>query len=125
MASPRRIPAIGAALAKGLQDTLHWPFFRRLCAGPPLARPVKPDVAVVIYNDHGLSFFLDHIPTFAVGAAATYPNEDSGWGLEVLPDDARRRRALVASHRLARRRRVRHHDVPGDEGRSRLHGAAP
>ena len=47
---------------------------------------VKPDVAVVIYNDHGLSFFLDHIPTFAVGAAARYPNEDSGWGLEVLPE---------------------------------------
>jgi protocatechuate 4,5-dioxygenase, beta chain len=46
---------------------------------------VKPDVAVVIYNDHGLSFFLDHIPTFAIGAAEQYPNEDSGWGLEVLP----------------------------------------
>ena len=29
----------------------------------------KPDVAVVIYNDHGLNFFLDKMPTFAVGAA--------------------------------------------------------
>ena len=28
------------------------------------------DVAVVFYNDHGLNFFLDKMPTFAVGAAA-------------------------------------------------------
>src|SRR5690606_37433237 len=35
--------------------------------------------------DHGLNFFLDQIPTFAVGAAAEYPNSDSGWGLEEGP----------------------------------------
>ncbi len=33
-----------------------------------LAR-AKPDVAVIFYNDHGLNFFLDKLPTFAVGAA--------------------------------------------------------
>jgi len=81
------IPAIGAALAKGLQDTPYWkPFFDGYAPVRRWLDEVRPDVAVVIYNDHGLSFFLDHIPTFAVGAAATYPNEDSGWGLEVLPD---------------------------------------
>jgi len=81
------IPAIGAALAKGLQDTPYWkPFFDGYQPVRRWLDEVKPDVAVVIYNDHGLSFFLDHIPTFAVGAAATYPNEDSGWGLEVLPE---------------------------------------
>jgi protocatechuate 4,5-dioxygenase beta chain len=41
----------------------------------------RPDVAIVFYNDHGLNFFLDAMPTFAVGAAADYPNEDEGWGL--------------------------------------------
>jgi len=45
---------------------------------------MKPDVAVVIYNDHGLNFFLDKMPTFAVGAAASYSNADEGWGLPVL-----------------------------------------
>ena len=81
------IPAIGAALAKGLQDTPYWkPFFDGYAPVRHWLNEVKPDVAVVIYNDHGLSFFLDHIPTFAVGAAAKYPNEDSGWGLEVLPE---------------------------------------
>jgi len=38
---------------------------------------------VTIYNDHGLNFFLDKMPTFAVGAAAEYRNADEGWGLPV------------------------------------------
>jgi protocatechuate 4,5-dioxygenase beta chain len=80
------IPAIGAAIAKGLQNTPYWkPFFDGYTPVRDWLDAVKPDVAVVIYNDHGLSFFLDHIPTFAIGAAEVYPNEDSGWGLEVAP----------------------------------------
>jgi protocatechuate 4,5-dioxygenase beta chain len=40
-------------------------------------------VAVVFSNDHGLNFFLDKLPTFAVGAANEYRNEDEGWGIPV------------------------------------------
>jgi len=80
------IPAIGNAISKGLQDEPYWkPFFD----GYPPVRAwldkVKPDVAVVIYNDHGLNFFLDQIPTFAIGAASQYRNADEGWGLAVRP----------------------------------------
>jgi protocatechuate 4,5-dioxygenase beta chain len=76
------IPAIGNAIAKGLERDPYWrPFF----AGYPAARAwldeVRPDVAVIVYNDHGLNFFLDKMPTFAVGAAAEYQNADEGWGL--------------------------------------------
>ena len=39
----------------------------------------------MIYNDHGLSLFLDKMPTFAVGAADEYKNADEGWGIPVLP----------------------------------------
>ena len=79
------IPAIGNAIAKGLQQDPYWkPFFD----GFPKARQwlgrVKPDVAVVFYNDHGLNFFLDKMPTFAIGAAAEYRNADEGWGLPVV-----------------------------------------
>ena len=79
------IPAIGNAIARGLEDDAYWrPFF----AGYPRVREwlaeVKPDVAVMIYNDHGLNFFLDKMPTFAVGAAAEYRNADEGWGLPTV-----------------------------------------
>ena len=38
---------------------------------------------MIFYNDHGLNFFLDKLPTFAVGAASEYRNEDEGWGIPV------------------------------------------
>ena len=39
----------------------------------------NPDVAVVFYNDHGLNFFLDKMPTFAVGAAGLGFGEDGAF----------------------------------------------
>ena len=79
------IPAIGAAIARGAEQDPYWkPFFD---AYPPVRRwleTVKPDVAVMVYNDHGLNFFLDKLPTFAVGAAPQYLNADEGWGLPTL-----------------------------------------
>jgi protocatechuate 4,5-dioxygenase beta chain len=80
------IPAIGGAIHKGRQAEPYWaPFF----AGyPPVQKWLgeqKPDVMVIFYNDHGLNFFLDKMPTFAVGAAAQYDNADEGWGIPKLP----------------------------------------
>jgi protocatechuate 4,5-dioxygenase beta chain len=45
----------------------------------------KPDVVVAFYNDHGLNFFLDKMPTFSVGAAPEYRNADEGWGIPQVP----------------------------------------
>jgi protocatechuate 4,5-dioxygenase beta chain len=47
---------------------------------------VRPDVVVLVYNDHGLNFFLDKMPTFSVGAASRLPQ---------------RRRRLGHPHRAA------------------------
>ena len=84
--STSHVPAIGNAMAKGLRNEAYWkPFFDGF---PPVVAWLerqKPDLAVVIYNDHGLNFFLDKIPTFAVGAAPRYTNEDEGWGLTPQP----------------------------------------
>jgi protocatechuate 4,5-dioxygenase beta chain len=81
--STSHIPAIGNAISKELFDDPYWkPFFDGY---PPVREwiaDVKPDVAVVIYNDHGLNFFLDKLPTFAIGAASEYRNKDEGWGLQ-------------------------------------------
>jgi protocatechuate 4,5-dioxygenase beta chain len=84
--STSHIPSIGNALAKGLTGDPYWkPFFDGF---PPLRAwldTVQPDVAVVLYNDHGLNFFLDKMPTFAIGAAFEYSNDDEGWGLPTSP----------------------------------------
>ncbi len=80
------IPAVGNAIANELYDDPYWkPFFDGY---PPVWEWLdkhKPDVAINIYNDHGLGFFLDKMPTFAIGAAHEYVNEDEGWGIPQLP----------------------------------------
>ena len=77
------VPSIGVALDKGLRDTPDWkPFFDGYIPGQKWVRDEKPDVAVVIFNDHGNSFFLDKVPTFALGCADTYDNADEGWALK-------------------------------------------
>src|SRR3954465_13206131 len=78
------IPAIGKAIAQGTQQQPYWkPFFDGYNPVHSWLDKERPDVAVVIYNDHGLNFFLDKMPTFAVGAADLYRNADEGWGLPV------------------------------------------
>ena len=79
------IPAIGGAIAKSLQEDPYWsPFFDGFPPAREWLGEVKPDVAVIFYNDHGLNFFLDKQPTFAVGAAPEYPNTAEGWGIPAL-----------------------------------------
>ena len=80
------IPSIGNAISNGLQDDPYWkPFFDGYKEVHSWLKEVKPDVAVMVYNDHGLNFFLDNQPTFAVGAAPQYTVEDEGWGLPTFP----------------------------------------
>ena len=79
------VPAIGGAIAKGLQNDPYWkPFFDGFVPVRQWLAEVQPDVAVVFYNDHGLNFFLDKMPTFAVGAAPDYHNADEGWGIPTM-----------------------------------------
>jgi protocatechuate 4,5-dioxygenase beta chain len=80
------VPAIGRAIARDLQGDPYWkPWFDGFPPVHEWLAEVKPDVAVVVYNDHGLNFFLDKMPTFAVGAAPEYRNADEGWGIPVVP----------------------------------------
>ena len=79
------VPSIGGAIAKHRENDPYWkPFFDGFKPVHEWLARVKPDVAVVIYNDHGLNFFLDKLPTFSVGAAAEYRHADEGWGIPVV-----------------------------------------
>ena len=80
------VPAIGGAIAKGKQQDPYWkPFFDGFARVREWLAGAKPDVVVLVYNDHGLNFFLDKMPTFAVGAAPEYRNADEGWGIPQVP----------------------------------------
>lgn len=86
MLTTSHVPAIGGAIAKGLQQEPYWkPFFDGFVPVRQWLAKTRPEVAVVFYNDHGLNFFLDKMPTFSVGAAAQYRNADEGWGIPTLP----------------------------------------
>lgn len=80
------VPNIGAAMDRRITDTDQW---RELFAGYAPARSwiaeQRPDVAIVIYNDHGSAFSLDILPTFAIGVAETFPVADEGYGPRPVP----------------------------------------
>ncbi|MCF8468900.1 MAG: hypothetical protein K9G33_15985 [Sneathiella sp.] len=79
------IPAIGNAIEKNAQSEPYWkPFFDGYKPVWKWLEKKKPDVAILVYNDHGLNFFLDKMPTFAMGAAPEYQNADEGWGLKPI-----------------------------------------
>jgi protocatechuate 4,5-dioxygenase beta chain len=76
------IPAIGNAMTNKLEQEPYWKrFFDGYEPAKEWLADVDPDIAIVIYNDHGLNFFLDKVPTFALGCADEYHNADEGWGL--------------------------------------------
>jgi protocatechuate 4,5-dioxygenase beta chain len=80
------VPSIGGAIAKGKQQDPYWkPFFDGFPPVREWLNEVKPDVVVMVYNDHGLNFFLDKMPTFAIGAAPEYQSLDEGWGIPTMP----------------------------------------
>jgi protocatechuate 4,5-dioxygenase, beta chain len=80
------VPAIGGAIHRKLQDEPYWkPFFDGFVPVRRWLAEARPDVAVIFYNDHGLNFFLDKMPTFSVGAAPEYRNADEGWGIPQVP----------------------------------------
>jgi protocatechuate 4,5-dioxygenase beta chain len=86
MVTTSHVPSIGNALAKGLESSEYWaPFFDGFKPIRQWLAKNPPDLVVVFYNDHGLNFFLDAMPTFSVGAANEYVNEDEGWGIPTLP----------------------------------------
>jgi protocatechuate 4,5-dioxygenase beta chain len=84
--STSHVPAIGNAIAKNLQQDPYWkPFFDGFIPAREWLAKNPPDVVVIVYNDHGLNFFLDKMPTFAIGAASSYCSEDEGWGIPTVP----------------------------------------
>ena len=80
------VPAIGAAIDNGRTEEPYW---KRVFSGFEKSKEwmakTRPDVAIVVYNDHASAFSVEMIPTFALGCAAEFPPADEGWGPRPVP----------------------------------------
>ena len=80
------VPSIGGAYDRGKTDTPAWkPLFDAYVPVRQWLKDLKPDIAIMVYNDHGADFFFDKYPTFAVGCADSYGIADEGFGTRPLP----------------------------------------
>jgi protocatechuate 4,5-dioxygenase beta chain len=80
------VPAIGAALDLGKSGEDYWkPVFAGYEASKRWIAAEKPDVVILVYNDHASAFSLELIPTFAIGCAESFQPADEGWGPRPVP----------------------------------------
>ena len=80
------VPAIGAAVDHGKTQDPYWkPVFDGMQAARDWVARTRPDVCIVVYNDHASCFSLELTPTFALGVASHYEPHDEGYGPRPVP----------------------------------------
>jgi hypothetical protein len=80
-------PTIGVAYDKGQQQDPAWaPLFNGYVPAKKWLHDLKPDLFLIVYNDHVNQFFFDAYPTFALGTGAVHPQADEGYGKRPLKD---------------------------------------
>ena len=80
-------PSLGRAWDQGLQQTEQWaPVFQGYLPAQHWLESQRPDLLVIVYNDHMNRFFFDAYPTFALGVGDVHPQADEGWGRRNVPD---------------------------------------
>jgi len=80
------VPAIGAAWDNKKSQEPYWkPLFDGFDFSKKWIADLKPDVIILVYNDHASAFDASIIPTFALGCAAEFPPADEGWGPRPVP----------------------------------------
>ena len=81
------VPAIGVAVDLGKTQDEYWsPLFRGYEFTKQWIAEEKPDVVLLVYNDHASAFGLDMIPTFAIGCGESFKPADEGWGARQVPE---------------------------------------
>jgi protocatechuate 4,5-dioxygenase, beta chain len=80
------VPSIGPVVDRNRTQEPAWkPLFDAYVPVREWLKKIQPDVAIVIYNDHGADFTFDQYPTFALGVAEDYAIGDEGFGTRPLP----------------------------------------
>jgi protocatechuate 4,5-dioxygenase beta chain len=82
------VPLLGVAIDQGKTGE---EYFQPIFAGYEwtkawISQPEnKPDVVILVYNDHASAFDMNLIPTFAIGCAEEFKPADEGWGPRPVP----------------------------------------
>lgn len=85
--SSSHVPAIGAMVDQGRTEEPYWqPVFSGFEWTKKWEAEQKPDVVILIFNDHASAFDMTIIPTFAIGCAEEFKPADEGWGPRPVPD---------------------------------------
>ncbi len=80
------IPALGVAADLHKTHESYWvPIFAGYEWTKAWEQEQKPDVVILVYNDHASAFDMRIIPTFAIGCAASFKPADEGWGPRNVP----------------------------------------
>ena len=80
------IPALGAAIDLGKTGEPYWATaFAGYDWTRDWQREQRPDVVILVYNDHASAFDMRIIPTFAIGCAEEFKPADEGWGPRPVP----------------------------------------
>ena len=80
------VPAMGAALDLGKSREPYWqPVFDGYTPSQDWIARERPDVIILVFNDHASAFSMDMIPTFAIGCADSFLPADEGWGRRAVP----------------------------------------
>ena len=79
-------PTIGFAYDRNKRDDPVWaPIFENFAPLSAWLADKRPDVLLLIYNDHVTSFFFDHYSAFALGVGPEWHVADEGAGARDLP----------------------------------------
>ena len=80
------IPALGVAVDLDKTGEDYWkPAFAGYDWTKEWEKEAKPDVVILVYNDHASAFDMKIIPTFAIGCAEEFQPADEGWGPRKVP----------------------------------------
>ena len=80
------VPSVGPVVDRNRTQEPAWkPLFDAYIPVREWLEKTRPDVAIVVYNDHVADFTFDKYPTFALGVADGYAIGDEGFGTRPLP----------------------------------------
>ncbi|MDF1681217.1 class III extradiol dioxygenase subunit beta [Ponticaulis sp.] len=81
------VPLLGVGIDQGKMED---PYFKPIYQGYEWSKKwiaeEKPDVIILVYNDHASAFDMNLIPTFAIGCADEFAPADEGWGPRPVPN---------------------------------------